>query len=123
MQVGGVEVTTALSSETQHTPWSTAHGDAFPREDQMPLNVVHTSEPVTIRVDSPGTVRGWLYDVELPQPDGGPIEEFEVPGGSTYTFDQMKSGRLYEVFVNVSSSILGFGTEVTRVFRVRIEPE
>jgi hypothetical protein len=121
VRVAGEIVPTQVTSTTEGTPCSTSHGDGpfSPR-----LTIVRVSTPITIRVDvDPGTqVRGWIYDVDGPTPTGGPLEEFTLAGTGTHQSRSIVAARTYNVLVNVARSVMGFRSEVTHAFSLRVEP-
>lgn len=66
-------------------------------------------------------IRGWLYDKEAPKPDGGPSEEFNLPGRTaSYAPRTIVIGRTYEIVVNVMWSGVLVSGEETHVFRLKL---
>jgi hypothetical protein len=121
VRVAGEIVPTQVVSTTEGTPCSTSHGDgpALSRE-----TTVRALTPLAIRVetDSGTHVLGWIYDIDAPTPSGGPLEEFTLAGTGTHQSRSIVATRRYEVVVNVARSVLGFRSEVTHAFRVRVQP-
>ena len=121
VRVAGEIVPTQVVSTGEGTPCSGQVGDGrfVPRE-----TIVRASAPIAIQVDTDsGThVLGWIYDLDAPTPSGGPLEEFTLAGAGTHQSRSIVAARRYEVVVNVARSVLGFRSEVTHAFRVRVEP-
>ena len=121
VRVAGEIVPTQVVSTSEGTPCSGRIGDGafMPRE-----TIVRASAPLAIRVDTDsGThVLGWIYDIDAPTPSGGPLEEFTLACAGTHQSRSMVAARRYEVIVNVGRSVLGFSSEVTHAFRVRVQP-
>lgn len=123
--VAGRPAPTVLLTSSKQTAWGQGEvGDAFPQEE--PLTTVRSATPVTLRIEaSPDAteIRGWLYDVDRPTASGGPLEEFRLPGRSVaYVAKAIVAGRTYEVVVNARWGGLLVRGEVTRAFRLRVEP-
>jgi len=55
-------------------------------------------------------------------PASGPLEDFTLASGVTYQSRSIVASRSYEVWVDVSRSVLGFRSEVGHAFRVRVQP-
>ena len=122
VRIAGDIVPTRVLSTTQATPCSASHGDAF--LPPAPPTIVRSPPPLAIGVDveSGSDVRGWIYDEDSPTPSGGPLEEFTLTTSGTYVSRSIVPSRTYNVVVNVVRSALGFRTEVTHGFRLRVQP-
>lgn len=131
---GRPELTTSVNSEpvqmtrsstTDRMGCSGVHGDAFPRD--VPVTSVSGPGPATLRFDAGGTatrIRAWIYDVDAPMPDGGPMQELTIRGGSgTHELGMLSQGRTYQFLVNVEWSALISSGEVSHVFRLRLAPQ
>jgi hypothetical protein len=126
--VAGETMPTQVVSTTEGTPCSTSHGDgpAPPRDP----TIVRGPTPLAIRVDAePGSqVRVLIYEIDTSTPAlrllpaSGPLEEFRGTSGVTYQSRSIVASRSYEVWVDVSRSVLGFRSEVGHAFRVRVQP-
>ena len=128
VMVAGEIVPTEVVSTAEGTPCSTSHGDGpAPRRDPT---IVREPTPLAIRVDAePGfQIRGRIYEIDTSTPElrllpaSGPLEEFTLTSGVTYQTRSVVVSRSYEVSVDVSRSVLGFRSEVTHAFRVRVQP-
>ena len=128
VMVAGEIVPTQLVSSTEGTPCSTSHGDGpFPT---LAPTIVREPTPLAIRVDAdPGSqIRGRIYEIDASTPvmrllpASGPLEEFTLTSGVTYQSRSIVASRSYEVWVDVSRSVLGFRSEVGHAFRVRVQP-
>jgi hypothetical protein len=126
--VAGEVVPTQVVSTMEGTPCSTKIGDGpFPPRDPT---IVREPTPLAIRVDAePGSqIRGRIYEIDTstpamrPLPASGPLEEFSLTSGVTYQARSIVASRSYEVWVDVSRSVLGFRSDVTHAFRVRVQP-
>jgi hypothetical protein len=128
VMVAGEIVPTQLVSTTEGTPCSTSHGDG-PAPPRNPT-IVREPTPLAIRVDTdPGfQIRGRIYEIDTSTPElrllpaSGPLEEFTLTSGVTYQSRSIVASRSYEVWVDVSRSVLGFRSEVGHAFRVRVQP-
>jgi hypothetical protein len=118
--IAGETVPTQIASTTETTPCSGAHGDG-PAPAQV--TIVRASTPITIRVDvePSAEIRGLIYDIESPTSSGGPLEEFRLSGSGTHQSRSIVGSRTYQILVNAERSLLGFRSEVTHAFRVRLE--
>ncbi len=116
--------TVLLSTSKTTCCWQSVVGDAFPRE--KPLTTVRAPTPVTLRIDAAPDateIRGSVYEVDRPTPSGGPPEQFTLPGRSVaYVARAIVAGGTYEVVVNARWGGLLVRGEVTRAFRLRVEP-
>jgi hypothetical protein len=127
VMVAGEIVPTQVVSTTEGTPCSTSHGDG-PAPSRDPT-IVREPTPLAIRVDTePGSqVRGRIYEIDTSTPAlrllpaSGPLEEFNLTSGVIYQSRSIVASRSYEVSVDVSRSVLGFRSEVTHAFRVRVQ--
>lgn len=121
--VAGQRVDTVLSSTSERSAFS---GSVRDYAHKPPVTVVRAAAPVSIHVATgQGTtgVRGWIYDVVAPTPEGGPIENFTLPGGGgAHESRSIAPGRTYLVAINLAWSALATSGEATYVFQVRVEP-
>jgi hypothetical protein len=124
VSIGQQSIPMALSSTSRLTAWGSGeHGDAFPRE--IPVTTVRTSLPMMLKFEAgqgASAIRGWLYDKEAPTANGGPSEEFNLPGRTgAYAPRTIVAGRTYEIVVNVMWSGVLVSGEQTHLFRVKVE--
>ena len=121
VRVAGEIVATQVVSTMEGTPCSGRVGDGpfLPGE-----TIVRAAAPVAIRVDTDSDthVLGWIYDLDAPTPSGGPLEEFTFAVAGTHQSRSIVTGRRYQVVVNVGRSLLGFRSDVTHAFRMRVQP-
>ena len=82
--------------------------------------------PVTLHFEAgqgASEIRGWIYDVAAPTANGGPNEEFSVPGRSgEYVFRSVVPNRTYRVVTNVRWSFLVTQGEVSHILEMRVQP-
>jgi hypothetical protein len=128
IMVAGEIVPTQVVSTTEGTPCSTKHGDGpFPT---LAPTIVREPTPLAIRVDAePGSeIRGRIYEIDTSAPTmqllpaSGPLEQFTLTSGVNYPSRSIVATRTYQVSVDVSRSVLGFRSEVTHAFNVRVQP-
>ena len=128
VMVAGEIVPTQVVGTLEGTPCSTSHGDGpFPT---LAPTIVREPTPLAIRVDAePGfQIRGRIYEIDTSTPAlrllpaSGPLEEFTLMSGVTYQSRSIVATRTYQVSVDVSRSALGFRSDVTHAFNVRVQP-
>jgi hypothetical protein len=126
VRVAGEIVPTQIGSSLDGTPCSTTVRDA---PFLPPVTIVREPTPLEIRVDAdPGyEISGWIYEMDasapVPRllPASGPLEEFTLVSGEAYRSRSIVAARTYAVMVNVERSALGFRSEVSHLFGVRVE--
>lgn len=127
VRVAGEIVPTQTGSSQEGTPCSMTVRDA---PFGPPVTIVRGPTPLAIRVDvDPGyEISGWIYEMDASSPvprmlpASGPLEEFTLVSGEAYRSRSIVAGRTYAVMVNVERSALGFRSEVSYLFGVRVEP-